>query len=374
MSAENRLELEAIEAAVAGERSDPVLALVVEEARAAAPRMTPAFAQRLDAAVAQGFARPSAPRRRLRLKPALGLAAATAMAVAIAVAVIPGGGSRPQSLVAPQRSAPGATAAPSEGLAAPKAVAPSRTAPAQSDAALAPSPRGRVQEHSAELTLSTPSNRLQDTADQVVAVTDRVGGYVQSSNVAARDNAGEATFDLRVPASRLDEAMAALSRLGHVRGRSEQVQDITFSYDSAKARLRDAEAEREGLLRALAGATTTQQIESIKARLRLVRAKIAAASRELSSVRHRARYSHVAVTLLGTAHHGATPHRGGGAWTPGRALHDAGRVLSVAAGVLIVAAAGAVPVGLLALLALLAARAVRRRRRESALDGTAPAV
>jgi hypothetical protein len=159
-----------------------------------------------------------------------------------------------------------------------------------------------------------------------------------------------------------------------VRGRSEQAQDITAAYNSATSRLHDAEAERQGLLRALAAATTTQQIESIKARLRLVRDRIAAASTDLASVRHRASYSRVGVTLLAAAHSGAVAHHGGSPWTPGRALHDAGRVLSVAAGVAIVAAAAALPAALLALLALLGARAMRRRRREAALDGMTAAL
>ena len=377
MSRENLMELEAVERALAGDRSDNELALIVDTARAEAPRMTPAFAARLDAAAAEGFAKPAAPRRlhRLRSGPALGLAGAAALAVGVAVATLPGGGSQPASLVAP--SAPHQDILPSTGAAGGTAKAETPTSSvAERDAALpATAPHPRVQEHAAQLTLTTPAAKLQDTADQVVSVTDRMGGFVESSNVAARDGAGEASFDLRIPAARLDEAMAALSRLGHVRGRSEQVQDITASYDSARSRLHDAEAERQGLLKALAAATTTQEIESIKARLRLVRSRILAARSDLSSVRRRASYSRVSVTLLADGKGAVAPHHGGSPWTPGRALHDAGRVLSVAAGVLIVAAAAAVPLALLAILALLAARMVRRRRREAALDGgAAPAV
>jgi len=359
-------ELRAIEAAGAGDRSDPELALIVEEARASAPRMSPAFAQRLDDAVAEGFVRPSAPRRRpkLSLLPAFGLAGATAAAVAVAIAVIGGGGGSKQSDLLPQHSADvGAAARAPKAASGGAASAESLVAPTVAAPAV-----HRVQERAAQLTLTTPGARLQDTADKVVGVADRMGGYVQSSNVDARGHAGEATFDLRIPASRLNEALAALSRLGHVRGRSEQAQDITASYDSASARVREAQAERTGLLRALAGASTTSEIDSLKARLRIVRARLASARNALATVRHRANYSRVEVTLLGDGKAGVVPpHGGGGSWTPGRALHDALHVLSVAAGVLIVAAAGSVPLAVLALLGLLIGRAVRRRRREAAL-------
>jgi hypothetical protein len=48
-------------------------------------------------------------------------------------------------------------------------------------------------------------------------------------------------------------------------------------------------------------------------------------------------------------------------------VRDAGRVLEVAAGVLIVGAAALAPVALLAGLGALVARPLRRRRREGAL-------
>jgi hypothetical protein len=76
----------------------------------------------------------------------------------------------------------------------------------------------------------------------------------------------------------------------------------------------------------------------------------------------------VAVTVQGT---GKATKKGGGAWTPRDALHDAGRVLEVAGGVLLIAAAALAPLALLAALALLGARVLRRRRREGALDGAA---
>jgi nitrate reductase gamma subunit len=55
-------------------------------------------------------------------------------------------------------------------------------------------------------------------------------------------------------------------------------------------------------------------------------------------------------------------------WTPRDALHDAGRVVEVLAGVALVAGAALGPAVLVGLLALLGSRVLRRRRREGALD------
>ena len=60
-------------------------------------------------------------------------------------------------------------------------------------------------------------------------------------------------------------------------------------------------------------------------------------------------------------------HRSGGAFTLHRALHDAGRVLVVAAGVALIALAVLVPAALIAALAAWLWALARRRRREGAL-------
>jgi hypothetical protein len=58
----------------------------------------------------------------------------------------------------------------------------------------------------------------------------------------------------------------------------------------------------------------------------------------------------------------------GGGFTLSRAVHDAGRVLVVVAGVALIALAVLVPVSLLVALGLWVAAALRRRRREQVLD------
>ena len=67
----------------------------------------------------------------------------------------------------------------------------------------------------------------------------------------------------------------------------------------------------------------------------------------------------------------ATPvgaHRGGSSFTLSRAAHDAGRVLTVAAGVALITLAVLVPVGLLAGIAAWVVVTLRQRRRERSLD------
>ena len=177
-------------------------------------------------------------------------------------------------------------------------------------------------------------------------------------------------FELRVPSSRLQRALSRLSAIGKVRERSQGSQDITGAVVSVNERLKDARTERRSLLRQLAKATTVNQTESIRRRLRIVSGQIAAAKRDLRSVKRRASYSTISVQLLADRRAGssASDDDDSSGWTPGDAWRDAGRILEVSAGVLMIAAALALPIGLVALLLWLAMRQAAQRRRERALD------
>lgn len=397
-------ELDALERALAGEPVDPDLRELEElvcDLRATAPEMTPAFAARLERDVADGFPEPvqrpllRRPRRWVLL-PAAGVLAAAL--VALVVVLGQGGGTSDDAISArsdqdaPARSAPapavdstGATAEREPGPAAPdEAATPSSgggsaaAVPAPSaqalpadpapSAAVTKSSAPRKTERSAALTLETPAAKVQDTSDAVIRTVDRFGGIVASSSIGADDETGgEATFDLRIPTARLDDALAALSKLGHVADRTQDLRDITSSFASVQDRLADARAERRGLLRALGRATTQARIDSLKARLRDSRSTISRLNGDLASLRRRADLARVGLTVRGVEDGGGGATSGGD-WSPGDAASDALRILEVMAGVALIALAIGMPLGLLGLAIVLSTRGLRRRDRERALD------
>lgn len=407
LSPEQARELDALERALAGDPVDDDLCEIealVADIRATAPQMAPGFAARLEHRVSEGFPAseehpaPRPPRRRV-LFGATGVLAAAIVAV---VVVLGHGAEHPPRDTALSSPPATAVAKPAESgdsagtvtAAPPRAAEPAPTrqaapvpfrrsspagaaAPSVAQAQRVPGAGGaigagsapRKVQRSAELTLSVPKTKFQDAADGVVRTVDRFGGIVASSTTSSNDGSGgEADFDLRIPTGRLDDALAALSQLGHVAQRNQNLTDITGSFTSAEDRLTDARAERSGLLRALARATTQAQIDSLKARARIVRSEIARLDGQLAALRRRADLSTVTVTVRGDA---AKSGAGGGShagWSPGDAAHDALRVLEVIAGVTLIALAIAAPLGLLAAIGLLGVRAGRRRRRESALD------
>jgi Domain of unknown function (DUF4349) len=258
-------------------------------------------------------------------------------------------------------------AGPAASTSAPGSRATATAAPAIPPVSGAPGVRDRRVERSAELTLGTDPEHVQDVASKVFDVVGRYRGIVLSSSI--RDGAeGEAgaRFELLIPSRRLSGALADLSGVAEVRSRSENTLDITAPFVSARERLRDARAEAEGLLRQLAAADTEAERASVKAQLRIVRGRIAAFRSQVDRLERRADFSRVSLQIA-TGEEAVVPGAGGDDWSIGDALHDAGRILAVAAGVALIALAVTLPLALLGGAAWAGRRIYLRRAREQAL-------
>jgi hypothetical protein len=162
--------------------------------------------------------------------------------------------------------------------------------------------------------------------------------------------------------------MSQLSSLNYAQvvSRTDSSQDITDQYGAATRALGDARALRTSLLKQLANATTTEQVNSLNAQIHDAEASISSDQATLDRLNRRVNYSQVYVTV--GAKPVAAPASHGGGFTLGRAAHDAGRLLTVAAGVALIAIAALTPVALVVALAWWVASALKRRRRDQALD------
>ncbi|HEV7162602.1 MAG TPA: DUF4349 domain-containing protein [Solirubrobacteraceae bacterium] len=373
-----------LEAALGGNSNDPGAISWRElcaDVRGLTPVMRPEFAHELRARLDQERERPvstSTPSRRARglgwltahRPQAVAIAGGLAALIAAGAIVIPsgGGGRSPTqdalarlgvSGPAVMRSTPAhAQEAPAEIPNVAAGAGNSTAAPSSSAGSQA-----RLQQRAASVTLGTSPGEVQTVADDVARLAASVGGYVQSSHVQVRrESSGGAEMTLSIPSAKLDSTLASLGRIAPLRAESQSTQDITSSFEAATRRLSDLRSERQALLRALSGASTQGQIDSLRERLSGVSNAIAQAQKEVQSVSRRAATSEVEVTVEGAGHgagEGLTLHRG---------LHDAGHVLIVALDVLLIGAAVLVPLALVLALAFAAARVLRRQRRERILD------
>ena len=221
---------------------------------------------------------------------------------------------------------------------------------------------------SSQLALSAPASHIDDVAQEVFRVIGDENGVVNSSTVTASAS-GYAQFQLSVPSSALQATMTSLSQLRYasVSSRTDATQDVNGQYLSDQRQLADDRALRTSLLKQLANATTQAQIDSLNAQIRDAEASIRSDESTLAGLNHRINFSQISVTV-----NAASPvpvaHKSTGAFTLGKAAHDAGRVLTVAAGVALIALAALLPIALIVALIWWIWSALRRRRREQALD------
>jgi hypothetical protein len=381
--------LAAIDATLEGDPVDPEHAELAELAlilRAERPVPGREVAGAIDERVVERWARPPL-RRRLRPRrswlaaPVAGLAA-----VALVVAIVSIGGNGGSSSGVSSAAALSATssgsagAAASPGHATPSAgastSAPSRAAaPAQGTREQAPvpspSPSGKRQVvQSAQLSLSAAPSRVDDVAQQVFDVVDAENGVVVSSHVTSTGGPdGGARFALSVPVGNLQRTVSELSQLhgAHVVSRSDDTNDITGQVGGAGRRLAEARALRRSLLRRLAAATTSHPEASQRAQQRDAHPTIGRDSASLNGLHRSVANSSLTVTIQAASVPVPVASNGGG-FTLHRAVHDAGRVLVVVAGVALIALAVLVPLGLLVALVGWVGLVLRRRRREAMLD------
>jgi len=392
LTPDERAELEALDAIIAG---DPIgddqleLAALVEAVRRTAPALDDAGRARIDARVDRARTRRRRRAQRQRGRPRLALAGGTLVALAVALAAVVGsgmlGGSTPRAGDRVGTGRPGprpANAPPARGTraagaavgggasAAPEASKALTSLPPHGHGALlAPdrNPAGRLVARTTSLTLATPPGQMQAVANEVVSDTQRFGGIVESSNVAVHGRSSYSSFSLSVPSTHLAALIGALSSLAGVRSLDQSTSDITDRYNQARALLADERAQRAGLLKALAAATSLTQEQQIQHRIDRLDGRIAAAAAHVDGLLSRGRNAKLAVALVAGGAAGAAA--GGGPVS--RALHDALSVLDVALAVVLVALAILLPLALVGLALWWAAAGLRQRARERALGAPA---
>ncbi|HKT09987.1 MAG TPA: DUF4349 domain-containing protein [Gemmatimonadaceae bacterium] len=133
----------------------------------------------------------------------------------------------------------------------------------------------------------------------VRAVAQRVGGYVANVSVQdGRDEPHSATLEVRMPASRFDEALAALHPLGKVESVSVSTADVGEEYVDVNARMDNARKLERRLIGLLATRTgKLKDVLDVERELSRVREEIERYEGRLRYLRTRAAVSTISVTV-----------------------------------------------------------------------------
>lgn len=219
----------------------------------------------------------------------------------------------------------------------------------------------------ARLTLATPGAKVERLSDEVVATVDAARGYVADSSVSTgQGGRGRATFRLMLSAATFQQTFSDLSKLAHVRSRSQSTEDITADYNSAQRGIQLWEGRVIRLEEKLKQAGTAAQKAALTRQL--VNAKAALRNAEARNRANLARVKYVPVDLKIVADStAATADQG----TIGKAFSKAREILTNVLAALIVILAVLLPLALVAALATLGYRRFNRTRSDRTIGEAA---
>jgi type IV secretory pathway VirB2 component (pilin) len=206
-------------------------------------------------------------------------------------------------------------------------------------------------------------DKIDPAIIRIRQIAGQVGGYIANSSLSGgRDQIRQATFELKMPSGRYDEALGSLSAIGKVETVNSNAQDVGEEFVDVTARVTNSRRLEERLLNLLAN--RTGRLEDV---LRVER-ELARVREEIERYEGRLRYlnAHVAMSTLTITVHEPGPLLGN---SPGEnpiaaALRQAWRnFISVLAGT--IAALGVlIPLAVVGVLVWFGYRRWRRRTSE----------
>jgi ribosomal protein L29 len=230
--------------------------------------------------------------------------------------------------------------------------------------AAADSASPRAQRVSATLTLEVKdSGAVSKTAQDVLALTRSLGGYVVSSSVTTGEQ-GNASLTVRVPVDQVQDAVTRLSAMGRIVSQQVDIDDLQGTLDQLEKQEAAVRAQIAKLRARLATESLDPQTEAVlRARLQTLRQELAGLRSQIAATTSDAEMSTIQLTVV-------TPESSG-AVVPAsridRTIDEALNVLAwegvVALGLLIVLA----PFALVAAAAWLGRRLYRRHEEERLL-------
>lgn len=351
----------------------------IQELRASRPAAPPELRARIRTLAAREEAPASRlPRLRVPVRRAALVALPAAAALAVASAGVIGlarsggpGEVVPQRTVAEEaKSAPahGAAAGEGTGGAPPFSASPqtTRTGDLRPDLGIAPTP-GRAERVTAALTVQVDdADAVSRAAQRALALTRTLGGHLVSASVATGEE-GSASLTVRVPVTKVQEAIVQLSALGRIVAQQVTIDDLQERLDALERRQRSLRAQIAAITARLESEPLDPETRArLEVRLKTLRAELARLRREEAGTRAEARLATIQVTVLTPGAQGVVP-------LPSRldrTLDEALNVLVWEAVVALAVVIVAAPFALLALAAWLGRRLYRRRTDERLLSAS----
>ena len=210
------------------------------------------------------------------------------------------------------------------------------------------------------------------SAERVADIAKRLGGYVESQSIQERSGDAEAgaQLQLRIPADRLDEALAKLGEVGEVASQGITASDVTAQHVDLQARVKALQTSVERLTKLMAGAASTSELLEAEAALSARQQELDGLNAQLKALEDQIAEASLSVSLIAkSALPGGPANFWDGLVAGWQSLGNAGAGALVLLGVLL---PWLVLLGLIALVVVWIIRSRLRRRRADAMVDSGP--
>jgi len=223
----------------------------------------------------------------------------------------------------------------------------------------------RLNKYNAWLRVRVDADRLAKSTTRAMQIARGYGGYVASVDMNTPGKQGTASLVLRVPVTKVEDAVLRLGKLGDVTAQRVRIQDLQRQANVLERDILKLSTTIAGLQRKLAGTLTPEHRLRLQYQLAEAKQSLAQKTKAQASTVREGTLATVSMTLFTPQPAAAVPHHRG---RLDRTLHDAGAFLVRELAWLLYALIVVGPIAVLAALGVFVGRSARRRNEARLLE------
>jgi len=152
-----------------------------------------------------------------------------------------------------------------------------------------------------KVSLTVETTEFDKLIDHLTAKIDRLGGYVESSEIYGGGiydgSTRSAEYTVRIPSASLDSFVSEVSEESNVTHKSQNVEDITLQYVDLQSKKEALSVEQERLLALLEEADSLESVITLESRLTDVRYELQSMESRLRTYDNLVDYSTVNISI-----------------------------------------------------------------------------
>jgi hypothetical protein len=150
----------------------------------------------------------------------------------------------------------------------------------------------------ANVSVEVANGHFDSTLDRLFTISTQLGGYISGSTANTETGSlRSGTITFQVPSDKFNQALAEVRGLGKVQNFNIGGQDVSQQYVDLKARLKNAEAQRDAMLALLSQAHNVNEIIAVQNQIGTITGQIEQLKGQIDYFDHATSFSTISVAV-----------------------------------------------------------------------------